>query len=85
VQGAVSVAAVDRNKAHAFLPTTHSYIELAAPGRSSRGFGPAGLVFQQTFDPTFTDTFLVAAGAVPRATLRHVGYPYQAPRWRHRT
>jgi serine protease len=56
VQGAVSVAAVDRASNHAFYSNTGSWVELAAPGGSTRatGFpGAAGLVFQQTVDLTF--------------------------------
>lgn len=60
VEGAVSVAAVDRLKRHAFYSNTGSYIELAAPGGSDRGFGAPdfGFVWQQTYDFNFTDTFL---------------------------
>jgi serine protease len=57
VQGAVSVAAVDRSKAHAYYSTTGNFIELAAPGGSSRGFGPSGDILQQTLDLDFVDTF----------------------------
>jgi serine protease len=59
VAGAVSVAAVDPSKGHAFYSSTASWVELAAPGGSSRPFGRAGAVFQQTFDFNFTDTFLL--------------------------
>jgi serine protease len=58
IPGVVSVAAVDRSKAHAYYSSTGSYIELAAPGGSERGFGTSGYVRQQTFDFNFTDTFL---------------------------
>jgi serine protease len=57
VQGAVSVAAVDRSKAHAFYSSTGSFIELAAPGGSFRGFGAEGGILQQTLDFDFVDTF----------------------------
>ena len=57
INGAVSVAAVDPQKNRAFYSSTGSYIELAAPGGTSRGFGRGGFIFQQTFDFTFTDTF----------------------------
>jgi serine protease len=53
VQGAVSVAAVDRLSNHAFYSTAGSWVELAAPGGASRGFGSSGVVFQQTVDLTF--------------------------------
>jgi len=57
INGAVSVAAVDPQKNRAFYSSTGNYIELAAPGGTSRGFGRGGFVFQQTFDFNFTDTF----------------------------
>ena len=53
VQGAVSVAAVDRASNHAFYSSAGSWVELAAPGGASRGFGSSGAVFQQTVDLTF--------------------------------
>jgi len=74
VQGAVSVAAVDRNATaadhhclgtllspacHAYYSSSGSWVELSAPGGSERGFGRDGYVWQQTFDFTFTDTFLL--------------------------
>jgi serine protease len=59
IPGVVSVAAVDRAKAHAYYSSTGSYIELAAPGGSERAFGSDGFVRQQTFDFNFTDTFLL--------------------------
>jgi serine protease len=59
IPGVVSVAAGDRAKAHAYYSSTGSYIELAAPGGSERGFGSNGFVRQQTFDFNFTDTFLL--------------------------
>jgi serine protease len=59
VRGAVSVAAVDRNRAHAYYSNTASWVELAAPGGSERGFGAQGFIRQQTFDFNFTETFLL--------------------------
>ena len=50
VQGAVSVAAVDRSKGHAYYSSAGSWVELAAPGGAARVFGRDGLVFQQTID-----------------------------------
>ena len=73
VQGAVAVASVDRNalagdgkctgtatspSCHAYYSSSGSWVELAAPGGSERGFGADGYVWQQTFDYRFTDTFL---------------------------
>ena len=60
IPGVVSVAAVDRAKAHAYYSSAGSYVELAAPGGSERGFGSDGYVRQQTFDFNFTDTFLLS-------------------------
>ncbi len=57
VPGAVSVAAVDKNKAHAYYSSTGSYVELAAPGGSFRGFDASGGILQQTLDFTLVDTF----------------------------
>jgi serine protease len=57
VPGAVSVAAVDRQHNRAYYSTTGAYVELAAPGGSSRGFGAAGTVYQQTYDLAFVDTY----------------------------
>jgi serine protease len=62
VQGAVSVAAVDPMKNHSFYSSSGSYVELAAPGGSSRGFGLNGAIWQQTFDSSFSDTFLLPPG-----------------------
>jgi serine protease len=50
VQGAVSVAAVDSTKNHAFYSSAGSWVELAAPGGSSRAAGSNRFVFQQTVD-----------------------------------
>ncbi|HEY2904880.1 MAG TPA: S8 family serine peptidase [Vicinamibacterales bacterium] len=57
VPGAVSVAAVDKNKAHAFYSSTGPWIELAAPGGSFRGFDATGGILQQTLDLDLVDTF----------------------------
>ena len=77
IPGVVSVAAVDRAKAHSYYSSTGSYIELAAPGGSERGFGRSGFVFQQTFDFNFTDTFLLppAQFRAPRFDVfGYIGY-----------
>jgi serine protease len=58
IRGAVAVGAVDPQKSRSFYSSTGNYVELAAPGGSNRGFGRGGFVFQQTFDPRQTDTFL---------------------------
>ena len=77
IPGAVSVAAVDRAQAHAYYSSSGSYIELAAPGGSERGFGSSGFVRQQTFDFNFTDTFLLppAQFVAPRFDVfGYIGY-----------
>jgi serine protease len=78
VEGAVSVAAVDRNKARAFYSNTGSWIEIAAPGGSNRGFsGPDGFVFQQTFDFSFVETYLLQPSQyhAPRFDVHaYIGY-----------
>jgi serine protease len=85
VQGAVSVAAIDPSKAHAHYSSTGSYIELSAPGGTERGFGQGGFVFQQTYDFTLTDTFLLppARFAAPRfdvvALIGYVGTSMATP------
>jgi serine protease len=57
VAGAVSVAAVDRNKRHAPYSTTGPYIELSAPGGAFDA-GPEGGVLQQTLDLDLVERFL---------------------------
>ena len=57
VQGAVSVAAIDQSKKHAFYSSTGSWVELAAPGGSFRGFPASGGILQQTLDLGLVDTF----------------------------
>ncbi len=86
VQGAVSVAAVDRGRSHAYYSTTGSYVELAAPGGSERGAGAPdfGAVWQQTYDFTYTDTFLdLATYAAPRfdiiAYVAYIGTSMATP------
>jgi serine protease len=61
INGAMSVAAIDRNRGHASYSTAGPYVEIAAPGGDlpTAGFAPAdGLIVQQTFNFTFTDTYL---------------------------
>ena len=70
VDGAVSVAAIDRTSARAYYSTTGSWIELAAPGGSIRTdpVGGSGLIYQQTYDVDHVYTFLlpVQQYAAPR-------------------
>jgi serine protease len=53
IQGAISVAAVDSTKNHAYYSSTGNWVEIAAPGGAFRDFGVAGAVFQQTLDLAF--------------------------------
>jgi serine protease len=57
VDGAVSVAALDRNNDRAYYSSTGSWLELAAPGGSDQADSPSlpGLVFQQTYDFTVVE------------------------------
>ena len=57
VQGAVSVAAVDRNKNHASYSSSGSWVELAAPGGEFGSFGAEGGILQQTLDLDLVETF----------------------------
>jgi serine protease len=56
VQGAVSVAAVDKDKNHAPYSSTGSWVELAAPGGDFGSFGAAGGILQQTLDLDLAET-----------------------------
>jgi serine protease len=92
VQGAVSVAAVDRNatvgdrkcagtstspSCHAYYSSSGTWVELAAPGGSERGYDRDGFIWQQTFDYTKVETYLlpVSQYTAPRFdVLAYIGY-----------
>jgi serine protease len=57
VPGAVSVAAVNRDKGHTFYSTTGTYVELAAPGGEFGSFGNTGGILQQTLNLDLVTTF----------------------------
>jgi len=57
VQGAVSVAALDQQHTRAYYSTTGPWVELSAPGGSTRVGGEQGTVYQQTYDLSFVETF----------------------------
>jgi serine protease len=57
IAGVVSVAAVDKNKAHAYYSSTGPWVELAAPGGSFRGFDATGGILQQTLDLDMVETY----------------------------
>jgi serine protease len=58
IEGAVVVAATGRDQVRAFYSGVKDYIEIAAPGGNNRVGGSSGAVYQQTYDSSFTDTFL---------------------------
>ena len=57
VPGAVSVAAVNRDKRHPPYSTTGTYVELAAPGGEFGSFGNTGGILQQTLNLALVYTF----------------------------
>ena len=59
-----------KHKAHAYYSSTGTWVELAAPGGSFRGFGADGGILQQTLDLDLVDTFDLPPGAVRGAALR---------------
>ena len=100
VQGAVSVAALDRNatvgdrrcrgssaspSCHAYYSSSGPWVELSAPGGSERDYGRDGLIWQQTFDFNFVDTYLLPPSEyrAPRfdvlATVGYIGTSMAAP------
>jgi serine protease len=56
VEGAISVAAIARDRQRAFYSTTGSYVEIAAPGGSLLN-GQDGGILQQTFDFDRVETY----------------------------
>ncbi len=68
IQGMVAVGAIGRDGARAFYSSTGPYVELAAPGGSSRVGGGDGGILQQTYDLDFVETYLdgLSRYAVPR-------------------
>jgi serine protease len=78
VQGAVSVAALDRNHNRAFYSSTGNYIELAAPGGSFRGFDNDGGILQQTLDLDLVETFTSSPSRFIAPRFDAVAYFYFA-------
>jgi serine protease len=76
VAGAVSVAALDRNHARAYYSTTGSYIELAAPGGSFRGFSSDGGILQQTLDLDLVETYTSSPSRFIAPRFDAVAYYY---------
>jgi serine protease len=62
---------------HAYYSSSGSWVEIAAPGGSERGFDRDGFVWQQTFNFNETDTFLLPPDQfrAPRFdVITYVGY-----------
>ena len=76
IQGAVSVAALDRNHNRAFYSSTGSYIELAAPGGSFRGFDSEGGILQQTLDLDLVETYTMSPARFVAPRFDAVAYFY---------
>ena len=90
VQGAVAVAAVDRNatvgdrkcsgtstsspSCHAYYSGVGSWVELSAPGGSERQFGRDGYIWQQTFDFRFVETYLLPPSEYHAPRFDVLGY-----------
>jgi serine protease len=58
IDGMVAVGAVGRDRQHAYYSTTGAYVELVAPGGSTRVGGVEGGILQQTLDFDFVETYL---------------------------
>jgi serine protease len=76
VSGAVSVAAVDRNKRHAWYSSTGRFVELAAPGGSFDGNNPEGGVLQQTLDLDLVERFLLPPSQYTAPRFDALAYYY---------
>ena len=88
IKGVVSVAAVDPAKGHAYYSSTGSYIELAAPGGSERGFGRnSASSGSRRSTSTSTDTFLLPPSQYQsrRASTSSATSATSARRWPRRT
>ena len=86
VPGAVSVAAVNPAKGHAFYSSTGTWVELAAPGGDFGAFGNNGGVLQQTLNLDLVDTFdLDRPSSRLRASIRWPTSSSPGPRRRRPT
>lgn len=59
IEGAMVVASVGRDMTRAYYSGVKSYIDIAAPGGNRRSGGAEGMILQQTYSPSATDTFLL--------------------------
>jgi serine protease len=76
VEGAVSVAALDRDHNRAFYSSTGNYIELSAPGGSFRGFDNQGGILQQTLDLDLVETYTMSPARFTAPRFDAVAYFY---------
>jgi serine protease len=76
IEGAVSVAALDRSHNRAFYSSTGNYIELAAPGGSFRGFDTDGGILQQTLDLDLVETYTMSPSRFTAPRFDAVAYFY---------
>jgi serine protease len=60
IPGVMAVGAIGRNQQRAYYSNTGSYVEIAAPGGNSREGGTAGMIFQQTLNPSTFGVTLIA-------------------------
>ena len=60
IAGVMSVGAIGRNQQRAFYSNTGTYVEIAAPGGNSRDGGAAGMIYQQTLNPSTFGVTLIA-------------------------
>jgi serine protease len=76
VPGAVSVAAVNKDKGHAPYSSTGTYIELAAPGGEFGFFESTGGILQQTLDLDLVETFSKPPSQFGRPRFDALAYFY---------
>jgi len=76
IPGAVSVAAVTRERQHAYYSTTGPYIELSAPGGAFGAGGATGGILQQTLDLDFVDRFLLPPSRFSAPRFDALAYYY---------
>jgi subtilisin family serine protease len=76
VKGAVSVAAVDKSKGHAYYSNSGTWVELAAPGGSFRVGGTTGGILQQTLDIDLVFTFLAPPARFTAPRFDSLAYVY---------
>jgi len=76
VQGAVAVGAIDQLHNRAYYSSSGSWVELAAPGGSFRGFLNEGGILQQTLDFRVIETYLSTPARLIPPRFDVLGYFY---------